>query len=181
MLDYVELLGNIVIVPEITYNAEKREKWDKFEKEIGIIFPNDYKKIISRYGTGGLGNFIWFLTPFVSDNNVNYTKKMREMLEAYKVSKSNFPDYFKHNIYPEEDGLLPWGYTENGDELYWKTSSSPDNWEIVIYESASPEYYSYKMSLAEFLYKIIIKQLECSILSDNLSDGKLKYIAVDVI
>ena len=174
MLDYVELLGNVITAPEKTFDTGSSEEWNKFEKEIGIIFPDDYKKIIRKYGTGGLENFIWFLTPFDSDNNVNYVKRMRWMLDAYNVSKSKFPDDFKYNTYPEKDGLLPWGYTDNGDELYWKTSSSPENWEIVIYESASSENHNYKMSLAEFLYKLITKQLICDILPDDLFNGKAK-------
>ena len=147
MLDYVELLENVIVAPEMGFNGKNIEEWNEFEKEIGIIFPDDYKKIISKYGTCGLDNFIWFLTPFDSDKNVNYVKRMRWMLDAYNVSKSKFPNYFPYNTYPEENGLLPWGYTDNGDELYWKTSSSPDNWEIVIYESASSENHNYKMSL----------------------------------
>ena len=147
MLDYVELLENVIVAPEMGFNGKNIEEWKELEKEIGIIFPDDYKKIISKYGTCGLDNFIWFLTPFDSDKNVNYVKRMRWMLDAYNVSKSKFPNYFPYNTYPEENGLLPWGYTDNGDELYWKTSSSPDNWEIVIYESASSENHNYKMSL----------------------------------
>ena len=67
MLDYVGLLGNVIIAPEKTFNTGSSEEWNKFETEIGIIFSDDYKKIISKYGTGGLENFIWFLTPFDSD------------------------------------------------------------------------------------------------------------------
>lgn len=67
--------------------------WKEFEEDTGIIFPKDYKKIIQNYETGGIGNFIWLLTPFVDDDNVNYLRKMNIMLESYKISKSNLPDY----------------------------------------------------------------------------------------
>ena len=49
MLDYVELLGNVITAPEKTFDTGSSEEWNKFEKEIGIIFPDDYKKIISKY------------------------------------------------------------------------------------------------------------------------------------
>ena len=37
-------------------------------------------------------------------------------------------------------GLLPWGYTDNCDELYWLTDGEPDGWKIVVHESRAPEY-----------------------------------------
>lgn len=179
-MTYFELLKDILSVPQIVYNVGNEKEWRDFEKNIGIIFPKDYKELIGTYGTGGIGNFIWFLTPFEEDDNINFFKRMKVMLEAYRISKSNFPNYFTYNIYPEKDGLLPWGYTDNGDELYWKTNGSPEKWSIVIYESASPEYHEYKMQLAEFLYKIIIKELICDVFPEDLSEGKVDYVSVEL-
>lgn len=179
MFNYLELLERVLLVPQKVYNTGNEELWSKFEEEVGIIFPNDYKKLIGRYGTGGIGNFIWFLTPFSADRNVNYIERMNIMLEAYQISKSKLPEYFIHNVYPDKGGLLPWGYTENGDELYWKTDESLDNWEIIIYESASPDYCCYKMSLTEFLYKIITGKLVCDIFPSNLFKEEMAYIAIN--
>lgn len=180
MLDYFKLLKNVLPIPQNVYDVGNEKMWNEFEKNTGIIFPNDYRRLIDNYGTGGIGNFIWFLTPFVDDDNVNYLKKMNIMLESYKVSKGNFPDYFTYNLYPEVGGLLPWGYTENGDELYWKTNSSLDKWEIVIYESASSDCHNYKMQLIEFLYKIITKELICNAFPEDLFDKEINYVAVKV-
>lgn len=49
------------------------------------------------------------MTPFEEDDNIDFFKRMNAMLEAYRISKSNFPNYFIHNIYPEKDGSLLWG------------------------------------------------------------------------
>ena len=78
--------------------------------------------------------------------------------------------YFKKN------GLLPWGYTENGDEMFWKISEKIDDWEIIVYESRSSNFYSYKMQLVEFIYKLITKKIVCNAFpSDFLQDGA-KYL-----
>lgn len=175
-VNYFELLKDILTVPSNVYNAGSEKAWYDFEKNTGIIFPKDYKELIGTYGTGGIGNFIWFLTPFEEDDNINFLKRMNVMLEAYRVSRNHFPDYFIHNIYPEKDGLLPWGYTDNGDELYWKTNSSSEKWSIVIYESASPEYQEYQMQLTEFLYKIITKELVCDVFPEDLFEEKVDYV-----
>lgn len=180
MSDYFKLLQDVLIKPDEVYNTGSKEMWEEFEGETSIHFPDDYKELISTYGTGGIGDFLWFLTPFAEDENVNYTERADVLLEAYQTSKGNSPEYFPFNVYPEENGLLPWGYTENGDELYWKTGAAFEDWEIVVYESASPDYYSYKMSLSEFLYKIITKELECDIFPDDLFEEEVIYTAVDV-
>lgn len=179
-MTYFGLLKNILSVPQIVYNVGNEKAWHDFEKNIGIVFPKDYKDLIGTYGTGGIGNFIWFLTPFEEDDNINFLKKMNAMLEAYRISKSHFPNYFIHNIYPEKDGLLPWGYTDNGDELYWKTNDFPEKWSIVIYESVSPEYHEYKMQLTEFLYKIITRGLICDVFPEDLFEGKEDYVSVEL-
>lgn len=178
-MTYFELLKGILPVPQNVYNIGNEKKWNNFEKNTGIIFPKDYKELIGTYGTGGIGKFIWFLTPFEEDANVNFLKRMNVMLEAYRISKSHLPDYFIHNIYPEKEGLLPWGYTDNGDELYWKTNSSPEKWTIVIYESASPDYHEYKMQLLEFLYKTITGELICDVFPKEIFE-EVEYITVDV-
>lgn len=180
MPDYLKLLEEVLLKPDVVYNTGNIEQWSEFEKKIGVIFPCDYKKIINRYGTGGIGEFIWFLTPFVDDDNVNFLVKMNKMIESYQTSKQSFPDYYKYDVFPEEGGILPWGYTENGDELYWKTALSSEEWKIVIYESASPDCSNYEMSLSEFLYKLIVKEIGCKIFPDNLFDGNVKYVAVKV-
>lgn len=176
---YFSLLQKIVPKPDVVFHTGDEESWKRFELEIGIVLPDDYKELINTYGTGGIGNFIWFLTPFVNDDNVNYLKKMSVMIEAYKTSKDSFQEYYKYDVFPAENGLLPWGYTDNGDELYWKTDAEVDNWEIVVYESASPDCYNYKMSVSEFLYKIIIRELRVDFFSDELFDEEIKYVSVN--
>lgn len=180
MSKYFKLLEKVLRQPERVYNTGTIQEWDKFECELGIILPDDYKKLINTYGTGGIGNFIWFLTPFSNDDNVNYNKKMTSMLEAYRISKEKFPEYYIYDVYPKQNGILPWGYTDNGDELYWKTGDKTENWEIVIYESASPDYYSYQMGLAEFLYKILTKEIMCEIIPKEIFNADIEYIPVNI-
>ena len=121
MSDYFSLLSETIHSPSNAYHTGTDKAWQEFEKKTGIYFPTDYKKLINKYGTGGLNNFVWFLTPFDTDENVNFMKRSKQMLDAYKISRKQFPDYFQFHVYPEPNGLLPWGYTDNGDELYWKT------------------------------------------------------------
>ena len=91
MPDYFNLLSKSISSPSIVYHAGTDKAWQEFEKRSGIHFPTDYKNLINKYGTGGLNNFVWFLTPFVTDENVDFMKKSKQMLDAYKISRKKFP------------------------------------------------------------------------------------------
>lgn len=175
MVDYFTLLKKVLLKPNITYHTGTDEMWKEFENKEGIIFPQDYKEIINYYGTGGIGKFLWFLTPFETDENVNYIYKMKVMSDAYRHSKLKFPEDFKHNIFPENKGLLPWGFTDNGDELYWETGNKFEDWKIIIYESRSSDYFEYEMSLCEFLYKLICGEIICNAFPNDIFMGIKKY------
>lgn len=133
-----------------------KDEWKQVENVLGVL-PDEYKEFISIYGTGGIDNFIWILTPFVQDENFNLVERGKVIREAYLESKQNFPQDFKHDVYPTVGGLLPWAVTDNGDEIYWRTGNNLNEWSIVIYGSRSFEYVEYNKSVIEFLYEILTK------------------------
>lgn len=126
----------------------------KIEAGIGTQLPSDYKHFIGMYGTGGIDDFLWFLTSFVKDENVNFLSKTKVICDSYTESKQNHPEYYKYEVFPNKNGLLPWGYTDNGDILYWLTEGEPEKWFVVVYDSRS-ENYKYELTMTEFLSQII--------------------------
>lgn len=174
------MLKKVLLKDKIAYNCGNIDMWDVYEKQMDINFPDDYKNIINYYGTGGIANFLWFLNPFEQDFNVNFSHKMTEMLDAYNESKNKHPNEFPFLTYPNKNGLLPWAYTDNGDELYWKMEDKASDWKIIIYEARSTNYYVYEMSISEFLYKLIINEVQCNIFSNVFVEREMIYIAVDV-
>lgn len=178
--NYVTKLKEVLAVPKQVYNTGSQQEWKEFEEETGIILPDDYKEFIGLYGSGGIAEFLWFLPPFADDEEECFEAKKDCMLEAYEESRDSSPDYFKFNIYPEKNGLLPFGYTDNGDELYWQTAPSFDDWSIVVYESASPDYQQFNMSFSEFLYNLITRQIECDVFDDDMFDENTEYNAVEI-
>ncbi len=177
-MKYYEMFKTIFNVPQNTCNNGDLEKWEKYEKEMNIIFPKDYKKFINEYGTGTINNFFWFLTPFDEDNNINYSIKSKEMISNYLMGKEMMPEYYTYEMYPKKGGLLPWGYTENGDELYWKTEENMDKWKIVVCGSGPSDALEYDMSFSEFLYKYFKGELICEALPDSLLEEVPYFVSV---
>ncbi len=173
---YISKLENIIKPSNDLSDKYTKEKWDEIELALGIKLPTDYKEFINKYGVGSINDFLWILNPFTENSNLNLIKKGEEIREAYITSKNEFPDDFMHDMFPSNGGLLPCAITDNGDEIYWLTSNTSDEWNIVVYESRSSDYYEYSMGLAEFLYKILEKEIECSAFPDDFPGDKCEFI-----
>lgn len=143
----------------------KKNSWEAVEKKIGIIFPEDYKLFIDLYGEGGINEFLWILSPFSENENLNSVKRFKLMRNAYISMQKEFPEQFLFDFYNGKIGLFPWGITDNGDELFWNFNG--DTLEIVVYESRYVRYMSYIMGMEEFLCKLLKKDIKCPIFPDD--------------
>lgn len=177
---YLEKLKRILPPPSKPFKTGSSEEWDRLEETLGTGLPKDYKEFIGTYGAGGIDHFIWLFTPFVQDENVNFLKRSKVIRDAYLTLREQFPKYYKHKIYPEPGGLLPLGVTDNGDELYWLTEGEPAHWPIVVYETRSSVNYEYPMTVTEFLYKVIAKEMVCEAFPDDFQGEKPEFTSVDL-
>src|SRR3954469_15588520 len=64
-------------------------------------------------------------------------------------------DAYPYPLYPEADGLLPWGHVDTGAELFWQTSGGPEEWTVVVAEARGPEFEEFNDSMTGFLTKIM--------------------------
>lgn len=172
---YINKLENIFKSNNKLADKYTKEKWNEIEFKLGIKLPTDYKSFINRYGVGCINDFLWVLNPFTQNSNLNLIEKGKKIREAYIISKNAFPEDFIHDVFPSIDGLLPCAITDNGDEIFWLTSNVVDEWNIIVYESRSSGYYEYNMGLAEFLYKILTKDIKCSAFPDDFPGDKYKF------
>ena len=174
---YLEKLKSILRVPQTVYSAGDNLSWAQTEKENDISFPPEYKEFISTYGTGSIDDFIWILTPFESEANINLFSRAENMRDSYNYLKELSPDHFKYNIYPDEKGLLPWGYTDNGDELYYNLES--ESTIIMPSRCRDSDVYEYKMGMIEFFCKLFTKEINCCVFpSDLVICGVVKYNSI---
>lgn len=163
-MDYFELLKEKLKKPTTVYNCGNDEMWESVERKEGIVFPNDYKKFINYYGTGGIDNYFWILTPFEKDENINFIMKCNIMLDSYMKLKDLFPEDYVYDVFPNEKGILPCAYAENGDEVYWLTSRNIEEWEIILYDATYSAFRHYKMGFVEFMYKILSEEIKSQLI-----------------
>ena len=73
----------------------------------------------------------------------------------------NYGETIPYELFPNEDGILPFGITDNGDVLFWQTSKEQDNWKIIVNEVRSPDWEAFEMSMTKFLLEILSRRLVC--------------------
>lgn len=171
-MNYDEL-KKVLIKKNKVHNTEN--SWNDIEEQMKLVLPCDYKWFIDFYGNGGINDFLWFLTPFCEVEHINLMSRGKTMLESYQDIKSEYPEYCRHEVYPQSNGILPLGYTDNGDELFWKTAKETDNWTVVVYESRSDEYREYDMGVVDFIYNLITKKISCDIFPDDFITDENTY------
>lgn len=173
---YINQLKSIMKSKTQQMNISDSNKWNAIEKQMRTKLPSDYKEFINEYGTGSINEFMWILTPFDEDEYVNLITRGDKISKAYIESKIKNPQYFKHEVFPNKGGILPWGYTENGDELYWLTVENSDEWHIIVYESRSSDYYEYSMGMVEFIYKLVSGKIICPAFPDDFPGEDYEFI-----
>lgn len=122
------------------------------EEHYNIKYPDDYIEFVTKYG---IGQFIDYISIYVPINSEAYYKEKEDICLNYKKFRTKFPNEYTHNIFPEDNGLLPLGVTDDGSEIWWKTNKEKEKWTIVVYDENSWDYEEYQMQVCEFLYKFL--------------------------
>jgi hypothetical protein len=165
----VKELCEILNYPHFLPDIDTPERWQKIEAALEVSLPTDYKDFIDAFGTVYLGDFIYVLDPFTENQNFNLMGRGDAILEAFRDIGSILEgEKYPYPLYPDKDGLLPWGFTINGDHLFWFTHGEPQEWQIAIDESRGASFENYNESISSFLVKLLKKEIRSEILGENL-------------
>lgn len=179
----IEQFQEIFPVPSQPVEAAESGKWHTFEDELSVQFPGDYKRFIELYGTGCIGMFVWIFNPFSDNENLNLMKQIDSQTEQYRQARSELGEkYCPFPIFPEPAGLLPCGVTDNGDVFFWlMASDNPDDWQVVINETRSPEFETHSKQLTEFLAGVVTGEIESQIIPHDFIDQSRLFLPVDQV
>lgn len=148
------------------------EAFAPVEAQLSLLLPMDYKQLICGYGSGSWQEFLWVLNPFSRNKYLNLVEQSRRLLEAERIIRGDWPDLVPFALYPEEGGLFPWGITDNGDRLFWRTEGEPGSWPIIVFESRGPEYECHQLSCCDFLREWLRGELIVSVFPDDTDAGR---------
>ncbi|BBB68712.1 hypothetical protein UNDYM_4459 [Undibacterium sp. YM2] len=162
----IDYLYHLLTPPSKPLESPYDAEWSSIEARLGAELPSDYKEFIHAYGSGQIDDFLWILNPFSSNDNLNLEKQIflqRQVLEEL----INFGEVLPFKSFPNLNGLLPFGITDNGDLLFWKTGENSASWTVVINGARSTEWEVFTLSMSRFLEAVLNGTLDCNTFPRN--------------
>jgi hypothetical protein len=156
----IDYLKAVIPPPIAVFEASGTSGWASVEGSMGTRLPEDYKKFIDTYGSGQLGGFVWIFNPFSSNNNLNLERQAILQATVLKELRS-YGEVVPYESFPSHGGILPFGITDNGDVLYWKTGANPSDWPVLVNEGRSPEWEAFSHSATRFLAGVLSGRVVC--------------------
>jgi hypothetical protein len=147
-------LNRLMAPPAAPVGVPSSEALKNSELSIGRL-PEDYNLYINAYGVGKVDDFISIFVPYAANSYVDIiranTVNNKWMLQTWQMSCPNNRD--------SDRKVLQFGITDNGDYLCWSVASNSDRWQILVFNGVAGECEVFDMSMAEFLVKILSRQL----------------------
>jgi len=151
--------------------------WAEVEARLGTRLPRDYKALIERYGSVYVDQFLGICNPFSRSFGYNLECRL-EMLRGY-VERHGLDD--ARAFFPAEGGLLPFGTTDNGNNLFWQTSGEPDAWHVVVDDGGRPEYEVFhRQTMTDFLWQLLSRTASCQFFPEDFPGDVLTCDALDL-
>lgn len=194
---YISKLQQLISQPESPVYIGDFQGKKAVEQKLGLMLPDDYYKFIETYGAGFIGgNFIVY-NPFIDCDALNLfymidenrylfdlhqnSPNTKEHIRLSGASLNQDGEYVLSNgmmigypftFYPVKNGLMPCGECNGEYTVFWKTTGS--NWTIVVYDD-DDHYSEYDMSLTEFLYRILTREISFGDLFYSMTEKGLVF------
>lgn len=157
----IEEIISIVDPPAAPIETGDSEDWKMIQELLGISLPDDLFQIGRRYGTGRFSDSsidIIVFNPFASTYS-DTIKAECEILRDFKDMRDE--DEVPYVVYPDPNGLFPWGTDSNGNVMFLLTGGAiPNEWPIVL-QTRDGEFQQLEFSITRFLAKSFKREIKC--------------------
>ena len=132
--------------------------------------PPDMFQFAEVYGSGFFddgGILVAVLNPFEKGFAAKQDRDL-ELLRDLKETEGD--EYIPYVIYPDQGGILPWGYSDRRKHYLWLTEGEPMSWPVMaMYDIEITR--RFDMPMVVFLDKLLCGEIDCSFLGLVDSDG----------
>ncbi len=123
--------------------------WKAVEAELGTALPPDYKDFVRLYGYGYFMEFLGVAVPRSLNPNTRLEFCVRRTCEMFNAFSDR--DEFPYPFWPTPGGLVPFGSTDNGDELFWLARGAPSKWRVVVWDRGLGRFEVLDCDVTDFL------------------------------
>jgi hypothetical protein len=162
-------LESVVAPPKQPLEVPSAAEWSTYEGKLGTGFPDDYKRHVERYGSGGFDQFIWIFNPKAKSSYFNLMDQASRILAGEKeLREKHGASEVPFRLFPEFGGLLPFGITDNGDTLFWKTGGDSNRWTVVVNTVRTARYEEFGRNMTDFLVGVLSGELKCKAFPEDV-------------
>jgi hypothetical protein len=157
----VRRLAELAGVP---MNAGRVFDWPAVERELGTRLPADYKMLAECFPAGWFRGFVSVLPPVGTDYEGTLVDYARGELDALRELRESGEASFPYPLFPEPNGVLPWGCLATAGIACWLTGpGDPDEWTVVL-ATEEGAYWDdpFDGSASEFLISVVTATYDAS-------------------
>jgi len=174
----IENLIKAVPPPAATFEAFVGP-WEEVEAELGTALPQDYKDFVRLYGRGYFMQFLGVAVPRSRNPNTRLELRVPRTSEAFRTFAGS--EELPYPIWPAPGGLISFGSTDNGDELFWLAQGPPSDWRVVVWGRGLLEFEVFDCDLTDFLAglatgTLLPKDFPEDLPGDLLFQSDVKYL-----
>jgi hypothetical protein len=131
--------------------------WEPVEAELGLVLPQDYKDFVRLYASGYFMEFIGVYVP--RSKNPHTRLEYNVPVVCRSLSSLTFLQEPPYPFWPTPGGLLPFGGTDDGDDLFWLTREAPEEWKVVVLDRGGDRFETLDCDLTDFLAGLITGEI----------------------
>lgn len=138
--------------------------WEPIEAVFGTPLPQDFKDLARRYGAGTFLEILQVHMPSSPEPGMDLIWQARNI----RAGLLQLGD-LEEPLWPDPEGLIPFGQTDYSDFLFWRPRGPPDSWPIVIWGRGLQEFETIDCGLTDFLTGLATGEIETENLPDDLA------------
>jgi hypothetical protein len=170
----IEALERVIPPPAVPFEAFSGP-WEPIEAELGTALPQDYKDFVRLYGSGYFMEFMGIYVPRSRNPNLRLESRVRTIGE-YLV----YDDEPPYPLWPSLGGLLNFGGTDNGDELFWLARGAPADWKVIVWDRGLFTFEVLECGLSDFLAGLVAGDILPAAFPEMLPCDRLFEPNVDI-
>jgi hypothetical protein len=149
-----EAVEKLAALAGLSMATAAHHDWPAIERSLGgILLPSDYKLVVDTVPDGKFKELVKVVRPASDQEYLGFYATQLEDMRGFRAGGwGEFP----YPIFPEEGGLLPWGFGPRGELFFWLTQDDdPDRWPVLWADTYYNDWFRYDLPMSEFLLRLV--------------------------